>query len=486
MGRSSFPFPHRRWGAPLSIALCSLALGLILPMTGTAGSNPAVEGQWSGVQAWPLMAVHTSLLATGKVLVWGADYNDSSRRTDCRIWDPVTEQFVARVANSRTNLFCAGHSFLPDGRLLVTGGRIGGATGPRDTNIFNPFTNRWSSGASMNAGRWYPNNTTLANGEVLTVAGIIGNGRGTNTLPQVWTTSGRWRSLTRAQRELPSYSFMHLAPNGRVFYSGPTQTTSYLDTKGVGAWTTVASQKFNFRNEGCSVLYDDGKVLTLGGHDPPTATAEVIDLNAARPAWRSVRSMAYARRQGNATLLPDGKVLVTGGSSGSGFSNEGAAVLQAELWDPRTETFTRAARQAVPRCYHSTTLLLPDGRVLSAGGEPEGDEHRDAEIYYPPYLFRGERPVIGGAPASVTYGQSFLVETEDTASIRTVTWLRLGSVTHDFDMDARINRLSFKPAAGGLAVTAPSNRNLCPPGYYMLFILDGDGVPSVARIIRIG
>ena len=146
---------------------------------------------------------------------------------------------------------------------------------------------------------------------------------GENRLPEVFQVgSDTWRDLTNAQISLDLYPRMHLAPNGRVFNSAPSTVTRYLDTSGTGAWTVVANHSVNVhRTYGSSVMYDDGKILVMGGGDPPTNTAEVIDLNASTPAWRPVASMAFARRQHNATLLPDGKVLVTGGTSGPGFNN---------------------------------------------------------------------------------------------------------------------------------------------------------------------
>src|SRR6266513_3253535 len=229
-------------------------------------------------------------------------------------------------------------------------------------------------------------------------------------------------------------------------------------------------------------MYDDGKVLVMGGVDPPTSAAEVIDLNAATPAWRPVGSMAFARRHLNATLLPDGKVLVTGGTSGPGFNNDTTPVFAAEMWDPATESWTTMASAQAPRLYQSAALLLPDGRVLTTGG----DDITQVELYSPPYLFAGARPTISSAPAAVSLGQSFFVETPDAANIAKVRWIRLGSVTHAFNMNQRINSLSFSQAPGGLNVVSPSNPNLAPPGHYLLFILNANGVPSIAKIVQLG
>ena len=191
--------------------------------------------------------------------------------------------------------------------------------------------------------------------------------------------------------------------------------------------------------------------------------------------------MAFARRQLNATILPDGQVLVTGGTSGPGFNDPTAPVFAAEMWNPATENWTTMASAQITRIYHSTALLLPDGRILSMGG----NGFPQTEIYEPPYLFKGTRPAINSAPATVNYGQSFFLQTPDAAGVTQVTWIRLSSVTHAFNMDQRFSRLSFSQVAGGLNVVAPLNPNLAPPGHYMLFILNSNGVPSVAKIIQV-
>ena len=285
------------------------------------------------------------------------------------------------------------------------------------------------------------------------------------------------------------YPLMFLAPNGKVFNPGPTTTTRYLDTAGSGTWSFVANRVGPYRDYGSAVMYAPGKVLVMGGGDPPTNTAEVIDLNQPSPTWRAVGSMAFARRQLNATLLPDGNVLVTGGTSSPGFNDPAGAVHAAELWNPTTEQWTTlASSSGIPRVYHSTALLLPDARVLSMGGN--GNLQTTSEIYSPPYLFKGTRPTITSAPTSVAYGQSFFVETPDAAAISKVTMLRLSSVTHAFNMSQYISTLSFSQATGGLNVVAPSGAavapTVAPPGPYLLFILNGSGVPSVASIVQVG
>ena len=275
---------------------------------------------------------------------------------------------------------------------------------------------------------------------------------------------------------------MFLAPNGRAIDVGPSNTTRYLDTAGAGAWSFLASRKFGWRDYGSAVMYADGKIVVAGGSDPPTATTEVIDLNAAAPAWRLVGSMSVARRHLNATALPDGTVLATGGTSGAGFNNADAPVFAAELWDPATGNWTPLASASIKRIYHSSALLLPDGRVLTGGG----DGQREVEVFSPPYLFKGARPAMSGVPPSIGYGQTFPVQSPDAAGIQKVTLIRLGSVTHAFDQNQRLNVLQFTRGTGTVDIVAPANGNLAPPGDYMLFIVNGDGVPSMGSIVRVG
>lgn len=201
--------------------------------------------------------------------------------------------------------------------------------------------------------------------------------------------------------------------------------------------------------------------------------------------------MAFPRIYHTLTLLPDGTVLATGGGRTTDAVDLSATnvVYEAELWSPVTETWTTLARMSTPRLYHSTALLLPDGRVLVAGGglffgSPDPTDQLSAEIYSPPYLFKGTRPTITSAPTTLQYGTSFSMATPDAARIATVSLIRLGSVTHSFNFDQRFLKLTFQQISGGLSVQAPANANLAPPGYYMLFLVDTNGVSSVASIVQ--
>jgi hypothetical protein len=229
-------------------------------------------------------------------------------------------------------------------------------------------------------------------------------------------------------------------------------------------------------------MYQPGKILFVGGGDPPTTEALVIDLTTPTPTWRTVAPMATARRQLNATLLPDGRVLVTGGTSGPGFNNTTTPVFTAEIWDPVTEQWSTLASASVARLYHSTAALLPDGTVLSAGT----DGVTQAEVFSPPYLFKGSRPTISVAPGRLGYGQPFALETADADAVTRLTLLALGSVTHGFSQSQRLLDLSFTHRVGGLDVVAPASGAVAPPGPYLLFALNGNGVPSVGAIVQVG
>ena len=437
-----------------------------------AQSDPSLIGAWSAVQTWPIVSVHASLLPTGKVIFYS--FSD-----DARLWDPSTGSIVA-AAPAGFNIFCTGLTLLADGKLFLAGGHIANNVGLNYATIYDPQANTWARQPDMNAGRWYPTTTTLADGSVLVVSGDVDITVGVNRLPQVWTNE-TWRDLTTAQISLPLYPFLFLAPDGRVFSAGPEVYSRYLNTSGTGAWTTVPGSHGGFRSYGTAVMYEPGKVLLVGGNDPPRASAEKINLNLAVPTWQSAGLMHTARRQLNATMLPDGTVLITGGSSGAGFDNAAAPAYTAERWDPAQNSFTELASATRYRGYHSIALLLPDGRVLSSGGNTEPN----AEVFSPPYLFKGARPVVTSSPSSITYGQSFSVDTPDATSITAVTLVRLSAVTHAFNMNQRFLRLAFSQTPGGLTVTAPSVANIAPPGDYMLFVLNAAGVPSIAPIVRL-
>jgi hypothetical protein len=298
--------------------------------------------------------------------------------------------------------------------------------------------------------------------------------------------------LGNAQLIMPLYPHMFVLPDGRVLYAsaseGTVQTqTLDLDTE---TWTMIDPVAVP---GGSSAMYRPGIILKSGSPGAPgripTAsslrTAYVLDMNHSSPAWRPVDSMEFPRTYHTLTLLPDGNVLATGGSQTNHPASEPA--YAAEIWDAETEIWSTMSSGQMGRTYHETALLLPDGRVLVAGsgGCCGAPDQFNAEIFSPPYLFKGPRPVIISSPANLSYGSQFVVSTPDAASIQSTVLIRLGAVTHQFDQNQRYVPLSFTPIDDGLAVEMAANANLAPPGDYMLFIVKGNGVPSVAAFVKV-
>jgi galactose oxidase-like protein/hemolysin type calcium-binding protein len=454
-------------------------------------------GKWGPVADWPVVAEHTALLTNGKVLAYDSVGDRAAEtylihdHTRATVWDPATgTQTPVNVTGY--NLFCSGLAHLMSGSIFVAGGNKDMLLeGIVQTHIFDSDRNTWSRGPDMAEGRWYPSVTPLDNGEMLITEG------GPDT-PEVLKTDGGLRALDTAALDLPLYPWLDVAPDGRAFYSGPDQTMRSLDTSGGGSWQTYGRRDRLWRGYGSHALYDVGKILVSGGASSST-DARVIDLNGPTPQVSATRPMAYGRRQHNLTVLADGTVLATGGnSSGAKFVDLDHGVYPAELWDPATGRWTTLAAMQVTRQYHSTALLLPDGRVLSAGGgicticDSLGYLAKNGEVFSPPYLFKkdgsGElapRPEITSGPDEMTYGASYSVSTPSPASIRKVALVRLGAVTHSVNMEQRYVPLDFTVDGGEISATAPPNANIAPPGIYMLFLIDADGVPSVAKMMRV-
>lgn len=471
-------------------------------------------GSWSNVLPLPVPPIHAALFPNGKILFWAYDEDSSSntnKRTQTFLWDAIANDTPVRIDNPDSKLFCSGHSLLPDGRLLTIGGLVRPTPpgtpqlGTKDTNIFNPSSSTWSKAADMNIARYYPSSVPLANGDVLAVAGTNDTNGANIDTSEVWQTTsslgetnpGRYRPLSGAKFSQGWYPMAFQAPNGKVFNVGPQPTMGYLDTAGTGTWTSLGDRVDPANNNGNgrrtfgnAVMYDTGKIVLIGGADPPTNTAMTININGSSPVVTQVGSMVAARRQHNATVLPDGTVLVTGGTSGAGFNNASQGLLTTELWNPTTGQFKTLKSAAKPRLYHSLALLLPDARVLSAGGDgADAPAYPNAEIFTPPYLLNSDgtpatRPSIASAPSSIAYNSSFAVTT-GTTDIARVTLIKLSSVTHSTNFDQRFLNLAFTKTGTSLSVTAPSSGNVAPPGYYMLFALNAAGVPSTAKIVRL-
>jgi hypothetical protein len=482
------------------------------PVSVAALATGATEGKWGPVVDWDIVPLHMNLMPSGKILAWGKTDVPPDTMGMPRIWDPAAgpPSTARMIMGIDTMLFCAGHALMPDGRLLVSGGHLKDDRGIATTFFFSPDGTP-QRGPDMAHGRWYPTVTELEDGRMLTMGGRD-QANLVVKIPEIWE-SGRWVELPGAQDvEIPYYPRNFVDPkNGMIFYASERIDSRWFDVDGSsangrGKWLPGPSHIYRFnRDYGSAVMYDTGRILVVGGGghtgwptpDPkaaaPTATAEIINLNSASPTWQSTDPMANPRRHMNATILPDGQVLATGGTRGGGFVNinTGLAAREAELWNPSTGHWTTLAANSIMRVYHSVSLLLPNGTVLhgSSGDAMAGTvpvpPQRNHEIFSPPYLFKGVRPTITSAPTGVGYNQSFSVATPNAAQITEVRWIRLGTVTHAFDAGQRANKLDFAVSGGNVEVTVPAGPRLAPPGHYMLFILNRNGVPSDGKIIQV-
>jgi len=476
----------------LAVAGVFLAIVLGIVPTVPVRADPTVSGEWSAPFDLGVIGIDAALLPTGKVLLFS--YPSTELGSPARLFDPATGTTTDVSITMERDVFCGGHSLLPDGRFFVTGGHLPGTAfgfGAPETDFFDPATETWSSGPVLDEARWYPTNVPLADGSTLIFGGDVTEQDPATTVESYDPGSNTLTTLpASADRDLGLYPRMHLLTDGRIAWVNRAKTRTFdPDTN---LWSTpVDTMNFGSRGETLSsvVLPGLNEVLVIGGANTQqgtTATTEIIDFSGSNPQWRYSGSMTAARENGNAVLLPDGTVLMVGG--GLGPTNYRNPVLFAELYDPLTETWTVMDAQALPRMYHSTAILLPDGRVLSAGhdrGRPTSNQ-RSGEIFSPPYLFKGPRPTITSSPGSVGYGQQFEVTTPDASSISRVALLSPGSVTHAIDMGQRYVDLSFSGSGTTLTLTSPADGNVAPPGPYMLFILNAEGVPSVASWVQVG
>ena len=364
---------------------------------------------------------------------------------------------------------------LPDGRVITVGG---GGISPADANTdvtgFQETNQTWAQLGSNAFPTWYASTTVLPNGNLLRIGGVDGCNNCNPEVPEVYSpATNQWTTLSDNPTLLPMYPFTYVRPDGTVAVTGASQVEEPLMIYNptTESWTTSDPNEVD---GGSSAMYDTGKVLKAGsnyGPDavgdtaPSSATAYTTDLSQATPTWTQTGSMAYPRSYLNLTPLPDGTVLATGGGTTKDSSNLSDGVLPAEDWNPATGQWTTWASMAVPRLYHSIAMLLPDGTVLVAGtGDLPGVTNEfNAQIFSPPYLFKGARPTITSSPSMVQYGSNFQVSTPDAASITSVSLIRPAAVTHFFDQSSRRVSLSFTESNGTLNIQAPANGGDAPP-----------------------
>ena len=476
--------------------------------TATPVTLPHTRSSWSAVIDLPIVPVAAANLPNGKVLTWSAyapdNYGDENAwgQTYSAIFDPATQSSQQRVVTeTQHDMFCPGTTVLEDGKILINGG-----SSSQKTTFYDSSKNAWTTGPLMNIARGYQGNTILADGSVLTLGGAWSGGASAKNA-EIWSTSG-WRVVPgipidsfigpdpRGTYRGDNHLWLFLQADGKVFHAGPDSHMHWIDTSGNGQISEAGTRGNDaYSMNGNAILYDIGKILKVGGapayEDIDASPASyVIDLNT--KSVRQIAPMNYARAMHNSVVLPNGQVVITGGQTSVKLFSDDRSVLMAEIWNPETETFSKLSPMKIPRNYHSFSLLLPDGRVLVGGGGLCGTcttNHPNVEILTPPYLLKSDgtpasRPAITSAPATGTYGSNITVTTD--TSVASFSLVRLSAVTHSLNNDQRRVPLKSSSVDGrSHQLTIPVSRGLLPPGYYMLFALDTNGVPSVSSSLQI-
>ncbi len=475
----------------------------------TAPAERITLGEWGAVIPWtPHIPVSAATLPDGRVLTFASNqrttFPSGVEFTYAATWNPATGQFVEYNHPSH-DMFCGGIVTLPDGRVLVNGGRN---TTVR-SSIFDWRVNTWTRTPDMNDPRWYNTTVALPNGRAWTVSGDGGPGTA-----ERWDPSSGWSRQTGINWNTvlaePGYitrwhPFLLVAPDGRLIHFGPTDTMHWVSTENSGSMTNTGTfvPGTHYPKEGSWVMYNEGRILVAGGGadtkansgDSTTGTsskvAYTVDVRTGTPVVASVASMTFARQFANGVVLPNGEVMIIGGNTSGLKFNDTGSILTPEIWNPTTGQWRVAADMSVPRNYHSLALLLPDGRVLSGGGGLSGNsaDHQDAQLYTPPTLFNADgslatRPVLSNAPAVIGVGTKFAVT--GTAGLQKFNFIKMSAITHSVNTDLRFLPLSFSQISpGNYEITAHGSLNVMTPGYWMLFGLNASNVHSVAKIILV-
>lgn len=476
--------------------------------TGTVPRDArARDGFWGPAISTPLVPVAGANLPDGRVLLWSAfapgSFGGDRGFTQTAIFDPSTTLSASRqISNTGHDMFCPGIANLSDGRILVNGG-----SSASKTSIYDPVTDQWVSGGDMNVTRGYNSTALLSNGDVFTLGGSWSGGLG-GKHGEVWSSDNTWRSLPQVPSEsietndieadkADNHAWLFAWENGRVFHAGPSSTMHWIDTEGAGTITPAGTRANDpHAMSGNAVMYEPGLILTLGGAPNqssgfPTGNAHIVDITGPGPVTRAVESMAAPRIFQSSVVLPTGEVVIVGGQSAVRKFTDEQSVLAAEIFDPETERLRSVAAMTVPRNYHSIAMLLTDGRVLAGGGGLCGGcnaNHFDVQIFTPPYLFGpdgelADRPVVTSAPGSVGYGETVAVSTD--RDVEAFSLVRMASVTHAVNNDQRRIPVSSSGGDGTYVIEAPTSAGVAPPGLYMLFAMDSNGVPSVASLVQL-
>ena len=489
-----------------------------------ASTDPVIVGRWSSPFVIPVVGVTAVLLHTGKVMFWSYDpvnYHNPKKGNDGvgYIWNPATR--VGYNIPPPENIWCAGHTILSDGRVYVAGGNLrypdgnapsgqGSWQGTLTNYTFNPHQEIWAKQPDMVRGRWYPTVTKLADNRVVITSGIDETGSNAiNNVVEVFTPDPNINGIGRVDavglhNSSGLYPLQFVLPSGQMLEAGPSADSSFQLNPATWNWTGLPRMMSDHYYLGSGASYTDASVtpnrqlvMVAGGYNynPPLVNAPVAVnewMDGFNPAlgWRAYPQFQTARHNHNTVMLPDGAMLTVGGNRGVYGYEE--PELSAELYskpagDP-TGIWNKVAPHTIQAAYHSTAILLPDATVLLSQDDMDSSaaaafQHK-AQVYSPPYLFKGAQPVITNAPASARYGQTFQVVTNRSVAGGAVL-VAPAATTHGNDMHQRVIKVQTQTLANGLNVTVPASSALVPPGHYMLFVMDSAGIPSVARFVHI-
>jgi len=473
--------------AALTCGLVAAAAVVAPPGLAAAAVGPSSTGSWSApfTPDGPtslLVGVHSVLLHTGKVLVFGS----KSLPTYGYVYDPKTRTSVR--ADPPADIECAAVVALADGRVLVVGGIAKGLVGIKNILLFDPVALTWTEQPPTPLGRYYPTATRLADNRVVISGGTTVTGAPNDTV-EVYTPPPAGSSVGTLTRVSDHHSGIYprqfLMPDGKVLEVLAARASLLDPTTWI--WSPLPSPSGHGSGQtlellpgspaGSSTVVLAGGMLGTTGN-PAVATVETFDESTPTAPWKRVASLPQPRTHMASTWTPDGRLIGVGGNGSANFTD---ATLSTLSFDPVANTWTTLASQTKRRGYHSATVLLPDGRVLSTGDTGDGGGGNTSEVFSPPYLFKGTRPTITSAPYRVARNTSFAV-TATAGS--TAVLMSPGASTHTTDMNGRIIPLAQTATGTGLTATPPAP-NVAPPGYYMLFVVNANGVPSVARWVRL-
>lgn len=432
-------------------------------------------------------------------------------------WNPLTGEISKRtVSNTHHDMFCPGISYDGTGMMVVTGGNDAS-----ETSLYDSANDEWVRATEMTLRRGYQASTTLSDGRVFVIGGSWAGGSNVQKDGEVYDPATRnWTMLPDADvskmltedMEGPwrsdNHGWLFGWKNLSVFQAGPSKNMNWYSAHSNGT-TEPAGRRMEDDDSmsGNAIMFDavKGKILTLGGspdYDKSWSTnaAHIITIGEpnqppkVQPAGGG--TMHYERVFHTTVVLPDGKVAIFGGQQyGVAFNEEGVQFVP-EIYDPETDTFTKMQQNNVVRVYHTVSILLPDARVLNAGGGLCGNctaNHYDGQIFTPPYLLtpsgqpRPRPEIISGLQDHALVGSTLRFKT--SGPISAASLVRLGTATHTVNTDQRRIPLDIFPTSffrNTWKTTLPKDSGILIPGYWMLFVMDRDGVPSIAKIIMIG